>query len=173
MLRERKTSICRRSLIGLVLGILAVGCQQSPTDLEAENERVVREALDSIDRLDFSRLSELFAEDFVVRFVGYPDRTGRDVTFELIRGTYASLPDQTHVIDEVITAGNRVVVRLRYEGSHEGEYDGFAPTGNRFDYAGIQIYTVIDGVAQDVWILDDRLTFMSQLGMELTPAVAE
>ena len=170
MLRERKTSICRRSLIGLVLGILAVGCQQSPTDLEAENERVVREALDSIDRLDFSRLSELFAEDFVLRFVGSPERVGRDVTFELIRATYASFPDQTHVIQEVITEGDRVIVRLTYNGTHQGEYDGLAPTGNSFDYAGIQIYTVVDGVAQDVWMLDDVWTFMSQLGTELPPA---
>ncbi len=170
MLRERKTSICRRSLIGLLLGILAVGCQQSPTGPEAENERVVREALDAIDHLDFDRLSELFAEDFVLRFVGSSDRVGREVTFELIRGAYASFPDQTHIIDEVITEGDRVVVRLSYEGSHQGEYDGIAPTGNRFDYAGIQIYTVVDGVAKDVWILDDGLTFMSQLGMELAPA---
>ena len=173
MLHERKTSICRRSLIGLVLGILAVGCQQSPTDPEAENERVVREALDAIDHLDFDRLSELFAEDFVLRFVGSPDRVGREVTFGLIRGAYASFPDQTHIIDEVITEGDRVVVRLSYEGSHQGEYDGTAPTGNRFDYAGIQIYTVVDGVAEDVWILDDRLTFMSQLGMKLAPARAQ
>lgn len=148
-------------------------CQQASSSIEERNEQVVREALDAIDHLDFERLTELFAEDFVVRFVGSPDRVGRDVTFDLIRGTYASFPDQTHVIDEVIAAGNRVVVRLRYEGSHEGEYDGIAPTGSRFDYAGIQIYTVIDGVARDVWILDDGLTFMSQLGMELTPAAAE
>ncbi len=169
MPRKRRNSIDRMSLIGFAFGVLTIGCQQAPSDLEASNERVVREALDAIDHLDFDQLSELFAEDFVLRSVGSPDRVGRDVTFELIRRTYASFPDQRHIIEEVITGGDRVAVRLTYNGTHQGEYDGIAPSGNGFDYAGVQIYTVVDGVAQDVWILDDGLTFMSQLGMELFP----
>ena len=169
MVCKLKSSRCRTWLIGLVFASIVVGCQNSLPDTEAANERVVREALDAIDRLDFERLTSLFADDFVVRFVGSPDRVGRDATFELIKGAYASFPDQTHVIEEIISEGNRVAVRLRYNGTHQGEYEGIAPTGNPFDYAGVQIYTVVDGVARDVWILDDGLTFMSQLGMELTP----
>ena len=155
-----------------VLGLFLVGCQAS-SDVEANNEEVVREALDAIDAQNFSRLTELFSEDFVVRFVGSPDRVGRDVTFELIRGAYVSFPDQAHIVEEIISEGDRVAVRLRYQGTHQGEFDGISPTGEQFDYAGVQIYTVVDGVARDVWILDDGLTFMSQLGMALVPVEPE
>ena len=116
-----------------VLGLFLVGCQAS-SDIEANNEEVVREALAAIDAQNFGHLTELFSEDFVVRFVGSPDRVGRDVTFELIRGAYASFPDQTHIVEEIISEGDRVAVRLRYQGTHQGEFDGISPTGQQFDY---------------------------------------
>ena len=152
--------------------LLLIGCQRPGPDIEEINEEIVREALAAIDDLNFDHLRELLADDFVVRFVGYPDRIGRDTTFDLIRGTYASFPDQAHVIEEMITEGGRVVVRLRYEGTHQGEFEGIAPTGKEFDYVGVQIYSVTDGVIRDVWILDDSLALMSQLGMELAPVEA-
>ncbi len=169
MLTHERSYIC----IGSLLVLLLVGCQRPPSDVEANKEEVVRAVLAAIDAQNFGRLSELLADDFVVHFVGYPDRVGRDVAFELIRGTYASFPDYTHVVEEMITEGDRVVVRLTYQGTHQGEREGIAPTGEQVNYAGVQIYTVVDGVARDVWILDDRLALMSQLGMALTPVEGE
>ena len=161
----------RGTQIVLVLSLLVGGCQQPSTDRQttAENESVAREIMAAIDAQDFDRLSTLMADDFVVRFVGSPDRVGRDVTFELIRQTYESFPDYRHVIDEIITEGDRVLVRVTYQGTHLGERDGIAPTGHQVDYVGVWILTVVDGVARDVWLLDDSLELMSQLGMTLTP----
>ena len=167
---EMTVARCAIYIVFLV-ALFSGGCQRPASISEAtdESEIVAREIMTAIDAQDFDRLSTLMADDFVVRFVGSPDRVGRDGTFELIRQTYTSFPDYKHVIDEIITGGDRVVVRMTYQGTHLGERDGIAPTGQQVNYDGVQILTVVDGVAQDVWILDDRLELMSQLGMQLTP----
>ena len=161
----------RRSpiLIGLLLVLLCLGCQQASSDVQAENKALVRQMFAAIDGQDFGQLSLLLHDDFLLHYVGAPEPMGREAAFNLIRGFYAAFPDYTHVIEEMIAEGNRVAVKMNYHATHQGEFQSIMPTGNRISYAGSQMVTVVDGAVMEIWALEDNLSLMMQLGMQLAP----
>ena len=69
----------------------------------------------------------------------------------------------------MIAEGDRVAVRFRFEGTHQGDFMGIPATGKKISYAGVQMLTIVDGVCRENWALDDNLSFMTQLGMQLAP----
>ncbi len=143
---------CRSSIrsFAFVLTLsLCSACQRPPTvDLEV-NKRLLRDLYAALDAQDYDRVSE-----FIMEFV---------------RTVYAGFPDFTHVIDEIYAEGNLVAVRLTYHGTHQGDYGGLPATGNTVTYGGAAFFTVLDGQLKEVWIVEDNLSLMQQIGMELVP----
>ena len=156
--------------IGSLLVLLCLGCQQASSDVEAANKALVRQVYAAIDAQDFDQLRQLWSEDFVLHYVGEPEPIAVDATFDLMRGFYAAFPDYTHVVEEMIAEGDRVAVKLNFHATHQGEFQGISPTGERISYAGAHIATIVDGVVTEWWALEEDLGLMSQLGMQLTPA---
>jgi predicted ester cyclase len=91
----------------------------------------------------------------------------------MIRAWYSAFPDYVHVVETMVAEGDRVAVRLTYNATHQGEFEGIPATGNRISYAGAQIVTIADGMMKEMWVLEDMLGLMSQLGMQLVPAEQE
>jgi steroid delta-isomerase-like uncharacterized protein len=156
-----------------LLLLACVGCQPSTSDIEEANKAVVQAVYDAIDSQDYDRLGELIAEDFVGHAVGFPEPFDKDATFELIRAWYGTFPDYVHVVETMVAEGDRVAIRLTYNATHQGEFEGIPATGNRISYAGAQIVTIADGMIKEMWVLEDMLGLMSQLGMQLVPAEQE
>src|SRR5215210_9248603 len=50
-----------------------------------------------------------------------------------------AVPDLTYTVEEQIAEGDKVVTSYRASGTHQGEFFGVAPTGNRVEFTGIQI----------------------------------
>lgn len=62
-----------------------------------------------------------------------------------IRTWYSAFPDYVHVVKTISAEGDRVAVRLTYNATHRGEFEGIPATGNRISYAGAQFMTIADG----------------------------
>jgi steroid delta-isomerase-like uncharacterized protein len=161
-----------RHLVALaaLLALGCVGCQPPSSGIEEANKEVVQAVYDAIDAQDYDRLGELISEDFLGHAVGLPEPLDRAATFELIREWYSAFPDYVHVVETMVAEGDRVAVRLTYNATHQGEFEGIAATGVRISYEGAQILTVADGMIKELWVLEDMLGLMSQLGMTLVPA---
>ena len=152
---------------------LCSACQQPPTvDLEA-NKQVLRDLYATLDAQDYDRVSEFLADDALVRAVGTDVVFNKEAIMEFVRAAYAGFPDFTHVIDEIYAEGNLVAVRLTFHGTHQGEYQGIPATGNSVTYGGAAFFTVLDGQLKEVWIVEDNLSLMQQIGMELVPTATE
>jgi predicted ester cyclase len=82
-------------------------------------------------------------------------------TVEMYR---AAFPDLQMIADDVITAGDTVVVRWHSEGTHRGELEGLAPTGARVLVTGISIDRWQDGKVVESWTEWDNLGLARQLG---------
>jgi len=54
-----------------------------------------------------------------------------------------------------VTEGERAFARMRFEGIHRGLFLGFAPTGQRVDWAGAALFTVKGDKIADLWVLGD------------------
>jgi len=66
-----------------------------------------------------------------------------------------ALPDARYVVDDLIAEGDKVVVRWRLLGTHEGDFRGIAPTGRAIELKGIAIYRVDEGMLVERWVVTD------------------
>ena len=68
-------------------------------------------------------------------------------------------------IDEIIAEGNRVVVRARLKGKHEGVFNGIPPTHKEVEFPFIIGYEIENNKIVSHWLLADQMMLMEQLGV--------
>jgi steroid delta-isomerase-like uncharacterized protein len=106
----------------------------------------------------------LFTEDSILHDPT-EDVCGREA-FKMYNARYlAAFPDLQYDIQDMIAEDDKVVFRARMRGTHEGEFMGFDPTGQRFDAEGIIIARLEDGMIAERWASYDALGMMRQLGI--------
>jgi predicted ester cyclase len=76
-----------------------------------------------------------------------------------------AFPDAHVVIDDMITAGDRVAYRLTMQATDTGEFVGIQPTGQRVEFAGMGFARIVDGRICETWGLIDDLGVIAQLGV--------
>ena len=67
----------------------------------------------------------------------------------------SAVPDARYEVDDLIAEGDRVVVRWRLLGTHEGRFGGIAPTNRPITLKGIAIYRVEGGKLIERWVVSD------------------
>jgi steroid delta-isomerase-like uncharacterized protein len=144
----------------------AAGC---PATTEDENAAIARRwHEDVINRHDLAALDDLLAPTVPHDSGTFPDNPGpRAVLAALLTG----FPDVHHTIEAVIAKDDLVVIRYRATGTHEGEFQGFAPTGKRVTWTGINIFRIECGRIAEVWSEVDGLGRVEQI-TGATPAAA-
>lgn len=71
--------------------------------------------------------------------------------------------------DEITAEGNRVVVRARLKGRHEGELNGIKPTYRKVEFPFVISYEIENEKIVHHWLIADQMVLMEQLGV-LSPA---
>ena len=134
------------------------GC---PIMTAAENATIARRwHEEAINTHDLTVLYELLAPNPAHDSATFADNPGpREVLGILLTG----FPDVQHTVEAVITEGDLVVIRYRATGTHEGEFQGYAPTGKRVSWMGINIYRVECGRIAEIWSEVDALGRIAQL----------
>ena len=76
-----------------------------------------------------------------------------------------AVPDLTYTVVDQVAEGDKVVTRYTASGTHQGEFFGVAPTGNRIEMSGIQIDRFDEsGKMTEEWPEYDLLGAMRQMG---------
>jgi predicted ester cyclase len=161
-----------------------VGCQdkEAMAELEAmkaqaaveeQNKEIVHQLYESIDKQDFDTILKLSTSDGVCHIPGVPDAIPIKAAAEVIKSFYQAFPGSVHDINAVIAEGDKVAVRFIQVSTHTGEYEGIPPTGNKIKVACHHILRLVDGKVAEVWLVEDNLGMMMQLGMELKPKEGE
>jgi steroid delta-isomerase-like uncharacterized protein len=88
---------------------------------------------------------------------------GRDEFVRYVEKVRAAFPDWTNRIDEVVAAGERVVARMTWSGTHLGELDGVAPSGARVEYAGAAFFRLVGGRIEEAWVVGDTAVLWEQI----------
>ncbi len=127
------------------------------------NIALIQRLYEEIDKGNEAILAEVFAPDFVEHNSGStspPGLAGLRQGFERFAAAFA---ESEHVIEDIIAAGDKVVVRVTGRGKHRGEYLGAPPTGKTVTMSGIAIYRIRGGRIVEEWSQSDRLGFQRQL----------
>ena len=64
---------------------------------------------------------------------------------------------------DLVAEGNECFARMRFSGTHRGDFFGFKPTGKLVEWAGAALFTFRDGLVADLWVLGDVHGLLQQL----------
>jgi predicted ester cyclase len=110
--------------------------------MRAENEVVVRGYMETvINQRALNEWSRFFATR--VRVGGV--EMGPDEFRQIVDYFANGFPDFQMSIEEQIAEGDKVVTRVTFHGTHDGEFEGILPTGKRVEFRGVAIDRIVDG----------------------------
>lgn len=79
----------------------------------------------------------------------------------------------TFTIEHLVAEGDKVAVMWSNEGTHVGEWFGFAPTGKSITTHGVDIHLLRDGRLAEHWDVVDLMNFLASVGvLPARPAAA-
>jgi steroid delta-isomerase-like uncharacterized protein len=111
-------------------------------------------------------VDELFTPNYAHHDPSSPD-FGRGPESEKKRVTLyrSAFPDLRLTIEDLITEGETVIARWSCKGTHKGDLNGIAPTGNIVHMSGISITRLVNNKMAESWVNWDALGLMQQLGV--------
>jgi steroid delta-isomerase-like uncharacterized protein len=130
----------------------------------AMNADLVRAGFQAFNSGDAGQCLARIAPDFIINLAELPEpRHGRDVWrqgFEMMKHAFPDL--QAH-IEDIVAAEDKVAVRLRFRGTHRGEFLGIPATSRTIEYVSHEFYRIADGLIAEEWICSDMTTLLRQL----------
>ena len=88
---------------------------------------------------------------------------------EVIGGLLAAFPDLKSEEEDLISDGDKIVVRRTFRGTHKGEFMGVAASGREVTFTGTFIDRLTGGKIDEQWVVFDALGLMQQIGGVPTP----
>jgi len=105
------------------------------------------------------------APDFVDRTLPAGRPQGIDGALAASQGFHAAVPDIRCDIEQLVVAGDRVVVHLRFTGHFTGKFKQVNGQGQVVDFIATDIYRIVNGRIAENWHLEDNLSFLEQMGI--------
>jgi len=109
-------------------------------------------------------VDEFFAPDFVnhsPNFGSAPDREGLK---QLLGALRAAFPDAVMRVEDVVAAGDKVMIRFTSDGTQAAEFAGIPPAGRRLQARGFSLARIADGRVVERWNVQDNLETPQSLG---------
>ena len=119
-------------------------------------------------------------KEFVIRY--FNAMAGSTVTQELLEEYITDkelighilffesvFPKYEIFVDEMMAEGDRVMVRGRLNGRHEGEFNGIPPTHRIVEFPLVISYQIENGKIVHHWLMADQMILMEQLGVMKVP----
>jgi steroid delta-isomerase-like uncharacterized protein len=103
------------------------------------------------------------AVDYIDHDAFVPD--GREANRAFWSSFFTAFPDIEATMDDLIVAGDRVVGRFTYRGTHAGPFYGMPPTGNTIEMRSIDIWRTENGEFVEHWDELNLLDLFQQIGM--------
>jgi steroid delta-isomerase-like uncharacterized protein len=108
-------------------------------------------------------LEELISPDIVFRGSIGTAVGGIEEFKQYVSKIRAAFPDFHNHIEEIIGEDDKVVARLTYTGTHQGELFGFPGTGRKINYQGIAIFQFREGKIVSGYVLGDTESLKRQI----------
>ncbi len=88
-----------------------------------------------------------------------------EALFQHIEMFEKAFPHYRLKAEDMIEENDRVVVRARFMGTHNGDFNGIEPTGKSVDLPFIIIYRMEGGKIAEHWLETNHLSLLTQLGV--------
>jgi predicted ester cyclase len=131
-----------------------------------ENKALSRRVTEEIwNKKNLALADELIDANWVMHGTGGMEFKGREGFKQFFTTFTTAFPDFHVAIDDMVAEGDKVACRLTTRGTHKGDLMGIAPTGKQFTVTGIIISRSAGGKEAEMWLINDQLGMMQQLGV--------
>jgi predicted ester cyclase len=139
--------------------------------MSAEQIKAIkRQEYEAVNQKNLNALEEVVASDVISHPARLGQAPGLEGVKQLFSSLYAAFPDFHIDIEDMIAEGDRIVARVTGSGTHQGEFMGIAPTGNRVEFSAIDIARIVEGKIVEHWSNSDQLGLIQQLGVTEQPS---
>lgn len=111
---------------------------------------------------------EIFNDDMVSDDYVMHHQSNVDYTIDELRAAWIdwrrAFPDLSNEIKDLIATDDRVVIRYRFSGTHQGPIMDVPANGNRVETSGIVIFSLEEGVIVEEWAMDDIFGLLQEIG---------
>jgi steroid delta-isomerase-like uncharacterized protein len=131
-----------------------------------DHAATTRRMYDRLSSGDIDGFGEGLADDFVEHEETPGLAPTKDGVLEFFRMQLAGFPDLRMNHQDLLVSDDKVVIRSKLTGTHQGELMGIPATGRSIDVSLIDIIRFgDDGLAHEHWGVIDSMTMMQQLGV--------
>lgn len=124
------------------------------------NKEVIGKLYEQVlNKKNMALLQELISEDFV----SASGKKGAAAFGEPLAPLLKAFPDAQWKIEEMVSEGDKVIVKYKFVGTHTGQLQHFTITGKSITTDGIGIFQLKDGQIISSQVHTDRLGFFQQL----------
>ncbi|KAG9498389.1 hypothetical protein J7337_009194 [Fusarium musae] len=88
---------------------------------------------------------------------------------EMLGMMRAAFPNIQWGVEQIITEGDKVVLRSKTRGTQTGPFMGFAPSGKSFEIVGMNLFTLANGKIVKEQGLPDLFGILVQIGAVKIP----
>lgn len=120
-----------------------------------ENEELVRRHFEAINDQNWEAYAETLAEHTVTH-QGGETRHGIERATNHLKDFYDAIPDASITINELLTDGDKVPVRITNTGTNDRDLPGIESTGTEIEFSSHLIARVEEGVLAERWVLAER-----------------
>ena len=130
---------------------------------EDQNIPVDRYFLELLNNGDYAKADEILSPEFV--FYGPSSRQGLDNQgfIRFISEMRNAFPNKRFTELDRIADGNRVALRFRMTGTHEGSYLGVPPMGGNIDVEGCDLIRISDGRITEIRTYFDLMAVIQRV----------
>jgi steroid delta-isomerase-like uncharacterized protein len=135
----------------------------------ADNSKIARGVMEEL----FSKGKlEFIDQNFDPSFKGHETLLGsyaRDDIKKHVQLYRSAFPDLNVTIDDIVTAGDKVLLRWTCKGSHKGTFIGKSPTGKSITADGLTVMIFRGGKIVEEWTHWGALKVLQELGITSLP----
>jgi predicted ester cyclase len=147
-------------------------CPPPKSDAESNKAAVLRLNAELWDKKNpEAAMNGIFASD-LMNHAAIPEAQGAAGMRTISRKLFAAFPDLTFTVTDLIAEGDRVVLRVVFDGTQTGSLDFKPPvpaTGKHARVDQVHTFRFKDGKIVESWMTMDHLDLMKQLGLFPTP----
>ncbi len=130
-----------------------------------DHSTTMRSTYERISAGDIDGFGDLVADGFVEHQGGPGLPPTKEGTLEFFRALLTAFPDMQMDVEDLLASGDKTVARVRATATHDGEFMGVPPTGNRVEIQLIDIMRFDDdGLVCEHWGVADMLSLLQQVG---------
>jgi steroid delta-isomerase-like uncharacterized protein len=134
-------------------------------EMSTDSAATVRQIYEAINSRDLDAFGGLMADDFIEHEETPGLAPSKDGVLAFFAMQLAAFPDMRMHVQDVVADGGKVVARVRFTGTHSGDFMGMPATGRSVDANLFDMFVIgDDGMALEHWGVMDQLAIMQQLG---------